>query len=273
MIALRTAICQLATIAGTLASVAELPPADPQKPNPWAWESTEQHLDLPAMTNLASFAFWVTNTSSETAVILATEADCDCTVVEARKSLPWTFQPGESGALNVRINTRGRHGLVTRPVIVLTSHGAQKLVTTIKIPLTPAPANVSPRQQDVLIARTNRQAVFQGRCAPCHAHPAMNQTGAVLFEKACGICHQAKRRAEMVPDLAALDRDADAAYWRQWITYGKKDSLMPAFATTEGGILDTNQIESLVEYLLKKYPADAGSADVNTVRNRNPATQ
>jgi hypothetical protein len=29
---------------------------------------------------------------------------------------------------------------------------------------------------------------------------------------------------------------------------------MPAFAKSEGGILDTNQVESLVEYLVKKFP-------------------
>ena len=30
---------------------------------------------------------------------------------------------------------------------------------------------------------------------------------------------------------------------------------MPAFAKSAGGILDTNQVESLVEFLVQTYPA------------------
>jgi hypothetical protein len=254
------------------AEVAAPLPTTFARPIPLVWDSVEKHVEMPAMTNLAHFTFWMTNTASENVVILAMEAECDCTVVEARKKLPWILQPGDDGAINVRVNTRGRFGLFTRPVTVHTSHGRQTLTVSMNIPLTPAPSNVSPRQQDVLIAMADRQAVFSGRCAPCHAFPALNQTGESLFEKACGICHTAKRRAEMVPDLAAATRERDAGYWRDWITYGKKGSLMPAFAKSEGGILDTNQIESLVQYLLAKYPsAMTESAPGNAINI--PATQ
>jgi mono/diheme cytochrome c family protein len=58
-----------------------------------------------------------------------------------------------------------------------------------------------------------------------------------------------------VPDLFAIKHPTDAAFWREMITHGKPGSLMPAFALSDGGILDTNQIESLVEYAMKKYPS------------------
>lgn len=237
-----------------------------QQPPPpessWAWDATEKHVVVPSMTNIIYFTFWVTNRSDKAAQVLHAEADCDCTVIEAREAFPWTIPPGESGALTVRINTRGRFGEVQRPVLVHSSAGSQRLIASMNIPLSPAPANMSARQQDVQIALSDRQAVFRGRCAPCHALPAVNLTGAPLFEKACGICHSSKHRAEIVPDLSRNDGQRDAEYWRRWITQGKAGSLMPAFGTSEGGILDTRQIESLVDYLLKRFPsAITNSAD------------
>ena len=53
----------------------------------------------------------------------------------------------------------------------------------------------------------------------------------------------------MVPTLRALNKPTDAEYWRTWITKGKVNGLMPAWATSEGGMLAADQIESLVEYL------------------------
>ena len=221
------------------------------------------------MTNLALFTFWVTNNSPSDAVIGFVEAECDCTVVEANKVFPWTIAPGAGGPLNVRVNIRGRFGIFVKTVTVHSSHGPQVLTVSMNIPLTPAPSNVSVRQKDVVAAKTDRQAVFRGSCAACHATPTFGLTGAALFQKACSICHQAEQRAEMVPDLTALKHPTDADHWRRWITSGKAGSLMPAFAHSEGGILDTNQIESLVEYVMKQFPSDysAGEGDVSPASN------
>jgi mono/diheme cytochrome c family protein len=222
--------------------------------NPLVWDAMEKKQELPGMTNLAYFTFWVTNTSKLNAVIGSVESECDCTVAEASKLLPWTLAPGAGGSLNVRVNIRGRFGTFVKTVTVHTSHGLQELTVSMIIPITPAPSNVSARQKDVLAAKADRQAVFHGSCAACHAAPTIGLTGPALFEKACGICHQAEPRAEMVPDLAALKHPTDADHWRRWITSGKAETVMPAFAQSEGGILDTNQIESLVNYMMKEFP-------------------
>ncbi|HYG21953.1 MAG TPA: DUF1573 domain-containing protein [Verrucomicrobiae bacterium] len=224
------------------------------------WDAVEKSVELAAMTNIAGFTFWATNVSDGDVTIHSTETSCDCTVAQAAKLLPWRLAPGEGGSLKVNLNTRGRFGLVTKTITVHSSHGSQVLTIHARIPLTPAPANVSARQRDMMAALQDRQVVFQGSCAACHALPAAGKTGEVLFVKACGICHTAEHRAEMVPDLAALQSKKDEEYWRSWVTHGKPGSLMPAFAMEEGGILDTNQIESLVGYLLKKYPAGSKAA-------------
>ena len=97
-------------------------------------------------------------------------------------------------------------------------------------------------------------AIFRDGCAACHAHPTIGRKGEALFVKACGICHQAEHRADMVPDLAQIPRAKDAAYWRGIIVHGKPGTIMPAFAVAEGGILDAAQVDSLVEYLVRAYP-------------------
>jgi len=227
--------------------------------NPLVWDAMEKFARMTAMNQTTNFTFWVTNTSFTDTLITHTESSCDCTVAKL-PSQPWVLRPGESGSLGVKMNLMGRHGRVSKEVWVGTSHGPQILRVHADIPLAPAPFNVSARQQDVLAARKDRQVVFEGRCAACHALPAAGRQGKDLFNKACAICHISRHRADFVPDLALLKRPTDAEYWRTWITHGKEGTLMPAFANSERGILDTHQIESLVEYLVEAYPAKTTSA-------------
>jgi mono/diheme cytochrome c family protein len=222
--------------------------------NPLVWDSMEKFTNKTEMNQNAVFTFWVTNTSSSNASIIHIESSCDCTVAKM-PSQPWVLKPGESGSLNVKMNLMGRHGRVSKEVFVGTSHGGQMLKVHADVPLTPAPFNVSARQRDLMAAQKDRQAVFKGSCAACHAWPAADRLGEPLFTKACAICHISQHRAAIVPDLTALKHPTNAEYWRSWITHGKEGTVMPAFAKSAGGILDTNQIESLVELLLEKYPS------------------
>ena len=245
-----------AALAVALIVHAAAPPSALSPPrHPLVWDAQDKRADLPGMTNIAYFTFSVTNTSAAEATILSTESSCDCTVVESKEKLPWRLAPGESGVLNVRVNTLGKYGLVEKSITVQTSHGTQTLMVHLNIPVTSAPANVSVRNQDVMAAQADRQAVFQDRCAACHARPAGGRTGESLFVAACAICHISDHRAEMVPDLAKLNHETGADYWQKIVTSGKPGSLMPAFALSEGGILDTNQIQSLVTFLVERYPS------------------
>ena len=98
----------------------------------------------------------------------------------------------------------------------------------------------------------DRQAIFKGDCAKCHVEPTVGKTGKELYQTACGICHDAEHRAEMVPSLLALKHPTDASYWREWITTSKPGSMMPAFGKGAGGPLDEAQIDSLVTCLRLK---------------------
>jgi mono/diheme cytochrome c family protein len=83
--------------------------------------------------------------------------------------------------------------------------------------------------------------------------------GKVLYDKACGICHEAAHRATMVTDLRTKVPN-NAEYWKFSIVHGKPGTLMPAFSQAEGGPLSDAQIASLVEYLVKEYPTEKPKA-------------
>ncbi|MEW6161580.1 MAG: cytochrome c, partial [Verrucomicrobiota bacterium] len=110
------------------------------------------------------------------------------------------------------------------------------------------------RSRNMMIAMANRQAIFKNDCASCHAHPTVGKKGEALYQAACGICHEAEHRASMVPDLTALKNPTSKEYWELWVTKGKPGTLMPAFAKSEGGPLDEEQVASLVDYLTHHYP-------------------
>jgi mono/diheme cytochrome c family protein len=234
-------------------------PASVVSTNPLVWDAREKSTKTQAMNQNATFTFWVTNTSTADASIIHTESSCDCTVAKL-PSQPWVLKAGSSGSIDVKMNLMGRTGRVSKEIYVGTSHGGQTLTVHADIPLTPAPFNVSARQRDMMAAKKDRQAVFSGSCAACHSLPTVGRVGEPLFEKACAICHISTHRAQMVPDLATLKSVTSPDYWRAWIAHGKEGTLMPAFDKSAGGILDTNQIESLVEFLVKKYPSKAGES-------------
>ena len=106
----------------------------------------------------------------------------------------------------------------------------------------------------MVLAKSDRQAVFKGDCASCHVEKGVGKIGQDLFAADCGICHDTPLRAQMVPNLKMPKGPRDQDYWKSWITYGRKGSLMPAFAQSEGGPLTKEQVDSLVDYLFANFP-------------------
>ena len=227
----------------------ELAPA----PEPLVWDSLQKELTVKPGETMANFVFTVTNTSDSEVVINHVQTSCGCTVAKI-PSQPWHLAPHTSGEMGISVNLAGKSGTIFKTVTVFSTNPATKLLV-VKV-IIPEPADMT-RSRNQSIAFADRQAVFKGDCARCHSEPAKGKLSADLYAAACGICHEANPRATMVSNLHALNHPTDYAYWKQWITNGKPGSLMPAFALSEGGILDTNQVESLVEYAMKTYPSKA----------------
>jgi cytochrome c5 len=226
---------------------------------PLQFDALEKSVETKPGDKESRFSFIARNTTNEPVTIEEVQTSCGCTSVV--KKSPWVVQPGESDTIQVSMDLLGRQGTVTKSVYVFTNKGVQtlKVVTMIPAGQIPhaqesTPALLSDRQRNQLKALRDRQIVFRGDCARCHAKPTEGLAGEKLYGRACGICHNSPNRASMVPDLAQISKVKDKLYWEVWIKYGRKGSLMPAFHQSQGGPLDDNQVNSLVDFLLTEVP-------------------
>jgi cytochrome c553 len=151
---------------------------------------------------------------------------------------------------------RNKWGKLYKTLNILSSTSPATLSIVIDIPqgVTNTSSPMADRLWGQQLASMDHQAVFKKDCVHCHLEPAFGKYGQNLYTAACGICHEAKQRATMVPDLHALNTPVDSDYWHHWVTYGKPGTLMPGFAATLGGPLEDDQIRSLVDYLKTTFP-------------------
>jgi hypothetical protein len=218
------------------------------------WDAMMKKQEAKAGDTSARLFFNVTNISASDAVIERVETSCGCTVAQI-PSQPWILKPQQDGKLDVVVDLRGKSGTLTKTITVYFSGGSSELLT-IKVVLPDTPEALRLRNQQ--LAAFDRQLVFKDSdCARCHADPTTGKMGLELYAAACGICHDSKQRATMVPDLTALHHPTDKNYWKSMITDGKPTSLMPGFGRQHAGPLSPEQIDSLVVYLWETIPHDS----------------
>ncbi len=200
----------------------------------------------------------VTATNSITPLpvtILDVHPSCGCTTAEL-PARPWLLPPGTNGVIKIAVNLAGKSGIVFKSVNVSTDKGKKDLMLKINIQPPPpvAPMSEEERARGIAAAKLDRQAVFKGDCVSCHAKNIEGKYGQQLFASVCAVCHESPNHASMVPDLHNLKDPTSEEFWRTWITTGKAGTLMPAFATSQGGILNDMQIASLAAYLNAVIP-------------------
>jgi mono/diheme cytochrome c family protein len=219
-----------------------------------AWDATLKAVDATNGQDFARFTFSFTNiTAGNVTIITAPRPSCGCTTVDV-PPIPWTIPSGGNGQIKAKVNLAGKSGTLFKQINVTTDMGNKNLMLRINI-LPPPPM---PEMTEAA-AKADRQAIFKGDCASCHVKNIEGKYGQQLFASICAICHEAERRATMVPDLHALKTPTNEDFWRTWIAHGKAGSLMPAFSTTEGGPLNDMQIASLAAYLNVTIPSKTPS--------------
>jgi cytochrome c553 len=252
-----------------------VPVAPPPQPQPnmgdlstsvIAWDSMDKAVSVDFGTPNAAYAFGFTNLSTKPVSILLVRTSCGCTTAKL-PAMPWVIPPGSNDVLNINMNLLGKSGTVIKSVTVQTDHGIKNLLvrTTILPMQSTSGMTAGGREQNQMLALQDRQAVFKGDCASCHAEPAKGKHGPELYTAACGVCHDAEHRASSVPDLKIAKQERNAEYWRNWIASGKLGTMMPAFAVSDGGILTDEQITSLVEHLMKAMPTKPAPHTAATV--------
>lgn len=214
-----------------------------------AWENTSQSAEITADKEKVEFTFNFTNASALPIVVLDVHPSCGCTTPHL-PPLPWTVNAGEPGQIGLTVDIRGKAGVLFKSAKISTDKGSMDVHLRITIQPAPVPQMTdADRARGLEMAKADRQAVFKGDCATCHARPTEGLYGKALYDAACGICHEAEHRASMVPDLHKLKTPTNAEFWRVWIANGKPGSLMPAFAQAQGGPLNDVQIASLAAFL------------------------
>lgn len=235
-----------------------------------AWDGLVKELTLKPGETRGRFHFSFTNTSPDDVTIAYVRTSCGCTVPKV-PTLPWTIPPSAQATFDVELDARGKSGVVTKTITIESSAGYRYLTVRAVVPASGAGAmSQVERARNLQAALANRQAVLKGDCAVCHVTPGVGKTGEDLYIAVCGVCHEAEHRASMVPDLQALSRPLPAGDWRRIIRSGKKDSLMPAFAIAEDGVLTDAQVDSLVEYLTGPFRAQPPHAPRTLPAGPNP---
>jgi mono/diheme cytochrome c family protein len=237
-------------------------PPEQSPPNPGAlkWDAEVKEYKASAADTSAHFTFWLTNVSSSDVLVNDVRTSCGCTVAQL-PSKPWRIAPNANGPIEVTVNLAGKSGLIAKGVSVDTTAGFKQLTVKVDIPSLPVLAAGTMRNDDRMknmqMALADRQIVFKNQeCAKCHADPAKGKTdGRLVYTAVCATCHNSHLRAAAVPDLRMLNHPTDAEHWRKWTAYGRVGSMMPAFAEAEGGPLNEQQIDALVEFMVKAFPS------------------
>ena len=223
-----------------------------------AWDEVLKSTSAAADQPQAHFIYSLTNVSSGNIVILSVQPSCGCTTAEL-PPLPWTVAPGASGQIHLTVNLQGKSGTLSKTANVSADKGSKTLMMHINIlpPAVMPKMTGADRARNLAAARIDRQAVFHGDCAQCHLNNIQGKYGKPLYDSVCAPCHEAGQRAALVPDLHNLKTPTNDEDRRGWIAHGKADSLMPAFAASDGGPLTDIQITTLAVYLEAAIPTPA----------------
>lgn len=233
--------------------------SDPLTANIMEWDATMKSTNAPADAEQAHFTFSFKNVSTNTVTIVTVHPSCGCTTAQL-PPLPWRVPAGSNGEIGVTVNIAGKFGTIVKTVAIGTDKGSRNLIVQITMlpPKVPVLTDAD-RARQMAIAKVDRQAVFKNDCATCHVKNGNFRYGKALFDADCGICHEARNRASMVPDLHALKVPTNDDFWRVWIEHGKPGTFMPAFSMGDGGPLTDMQIASLVNYLSAVIPSKVAS--------------
>ena len=216
------------------------------------------------------FEFYFQNKTSKEVQIKRAISTCGCTVAKL-PNLPWVIKPAQKGSVPVTMDLRGKSGVITKTIQLVTDQGIIPLKARVAIGLVSGPSKKRSKEEraaNLRAAAANRQAIFAGKCVECHVIPTIGKRGKQLYSTACGICHESKNRAPFVTDLRPLAKGKDKEYWQQWIADSKPNTLMPAFAKQHGGNLDNSQIRTLVAYLTRIFPRELKTRRAVAVINK-----
>ncbi len=202
----------------------------------------------------------VTNAGNKPLVITRVQTSCGCTAAMMESSV---IDPGKTGKLRVSFNPHNQKQAVTRTISVY-SNDPVDAVVQLKIS-----ANVVQAGEEAKVEAPPARAhpketklVLAGACLKCHGPASESEAGMKLYTSACAACHGPAGAGVRLgnesigPALKLTSMSVKtAAGLRQIIAAGTGHPAMPGYGREYGGVLTDRQVESLVELVLKSFPA------------------
>jgi len=204
--------------------------------------------------------FTVRNAGKKPLVITRVMTSCGCTAAMMESSV---IDPGKTGRLRISFNPKGQKGKVSRTVTVYSNDPANE---TLRLKL--AVQVVEPGEEskpDKAPARAHEKKgklVFSTECLSCHGPRKPRDTGRTLYAETCSACHGASGEGGVIGSekigpalLLKIMTVKTSAGIGQVISAGTGNPAMPGFGKEYGGPLTKDQIDSLVNLVIKGFPA------------------
>lgn len=172
--------------------------------------------------------------------IVDTKTSCGCTTAKGALK---EYAPGETGEMEVTIDTKGKKGIVVKTVDVMTENNdISKIEISLTAKLITPP---HPKVENVLFINTDPA------CKSCHLDNGVGQTGIFLYHRVCGQCHGKKGKGASASPLndGKWTGAGDDAYIRKAITSGIPERGMPPYVDGVNPALTPEQIDSLIDYI------------------------
>jgi cytochrome c5 len=224
------------------------PSAVPQAVTPPA-EQSHGHLvfehgffDFGTVTegDIVKHTFKFKNDGAGKVKIAKTETSCGCTTASGALK---EYAPGESGEMEVVVDTKGKKGIVVKTVtLTLENNDGDKAEISLAMKLEPPP---HPKIENL------RNINAEAACKSCHLESGEGQSGIFLYHRVCSQCHGKKGVGGFGLALndAAWQKRIDDARIKKVMLGGLPDKGMPSFVEGVMPPLSEEQVDSLIQYI------------------------
>jgi cytochrome c5 len=172
--------------------------------------------------------------------IVKTETSCGCTTANGAFK---EYAPGESGEMDVVVDTKGKKGIVVKTVTVtLENNDAATIELSLAMKLNPPP---HPKIGNI------RNINTEAACKSCHLESGEGQSGVFLYHRVCSQCHGKKGAGGfgMAHNDAMWQQQIDDARIARAIRAGLPEKGMPSFVEGVTPPLSEEQVGALIEYI------------------------
>jgi hypothetical protein len=133
--------------------------------------------------DIVKHTFKFKNDGAEKVKIVKTDSSCGCTTASGELK---EYAPGESGEMEVEVDTKGKKGIVVKTVTVTLENNA---VATAELSLA---MKLEPPPHPKIGNLRNININADTACKSCHLESGEGQSGIFLFHRVCSQCHGKK---------------------------------------------------------------------------------